>query len=909
MKYDNSCIRKIIFILALALILNLNIVSSSFVLGNKSYSVDVTYGTSKPIKGWINISLKNEPENSMLTYEDKNISILDFLNLNEADYSCSPIDCDKSYSSIGSEVSFKNFSIDERQSKLIGIKLTGNIDEINSLSFNISSNSGKSCLNPIRLDVLDDGLDEWKANEITTSEFCYIEKKFGCYNSANLAGNSPFVMGSAYCETIRVPPVKGFKVGAIVNGSGKVEFKITVTAESEKECRVFANSSGEISCNVEFDDNLEKYTDAEVCIQPVDLAGKSYGINYEDVQPCGYFGDSSNKHDFEIFAMPYKFNSVNRVSFDERLLGEDNNLGSQITDYIETKYEKNCTLGCIIPIRIYSGINQDINIFNLNLGYKSGLPKVQNKFYEIKETPVLISSDFQKLDLELANFILPSLVGDNSISIYLDGENVLSENIKIRKIAEIMDILPHTAPALVPSKFIAMVDGVSVNATNVSYKWNFGDNSVEETTNTGSIKHIYTTTGDYELELKVSNNFGVSSKTINVKVTSPKDYISQTISDYRDSIKNVSTELNKLPQWIRNEIDGTDKKLDLEGLNLEINSIEEKYKDAFTDEEYTEIMTSLLNLKIPSQLSISQTIKPMKFLQNKNQMDFSLLKAFDIEAPELNDDEKEKYYNALNNWFRENLDVLIESKTYTIGYRNGLKETLFSYVKLTLTPKDNLETYIVIKGDNKNIKFSEDVNAKDIEENAVGIKLSDFQTAKTIEFIYPDKIDPFNLPILISPELSLLETGVNVGVCNHNGVCESEENYNNCRDDCKPWTLAFIYLGILLFIAFIIYIILQEWYKRHYESSLFSNKSQLFNLINFMYNSSNQGLGKQETFSKLKNYGWTSEQMTYAWNKFKGYRTGMWEIPLFKWFENKKVKEEIEKRKGTNTNKGINPRK
>ena len=41
-----------------------------------------------------------------------------------------------------------------------------------------------------------------------------------------------------------------------------------------------------------------------------------------------------------------------------------------------------------------------------------------------------------------------------------------------------------------------------------------------------------------------------------------------------------------------------------------------------------------------------------------------------------------------------------------------------------------------------------------------------------------------------------------------------------------------------------------------------------------------------------------NEQINYALKKFKGERIGMWEIPIFKFAENKKTKEEIAKRSG-----------
>jgi hypothetical protein len=76
---------------------------------------------------------------------------------------------------------------------------------------------------------------------------------------------------------------------------------------------------------------------------------------------------------------------------------------------------------------------------------------------------------------------------------------------------------------------------------------------------------------------------------------------------------------------------------------------------------------------------------------------------------------------------------------------------------------------------------------------------------------------------------------------------------------------------------------------------LFRNKNDLFNLINFIYNSRVSGLKDREIRRKLEGAGWSGEQITYAFRKIDGKRTGMWEIPIMGAFERGKVKKEIEK--------------
>jgi len=151
----------------------------------------------------------------------------------------------------------------------------------------------------------------------------------------------------------------------------------------------------------------------------------------------------------------------------------------------------------------------------------------------------------------------------------------------------------------------------------------------------------------------------------------------------------------------------------------------------------------------------------------------------------------------------------------------------------------------------------------------------------------------------MSPQFKYLPEIIIPTECNLNGKCESNmgENSNNCSDCKKSWFwTAIFWIVILLAIAFVAYIILQEWYKRHYESSLFKDKNQLFNIINYMNNCELHQVTKPEIYKQLRGMQWRDEQIFYAWNKLHGLRTGMWEIPLFKSYEHNKLKEELKKR-------------
>jgi len=136
-------------------------------------------------------------------------------------------------------------------------------------------------------------------------------------------------------------------------------------------------------------------------------------------------------------------------------------------------------------------------------------------------------------------------------------------------------------------------------------------------------------------------------------------------------------------------------------------------------------------------------------------------------------------------------------------------------------------------------------------------------------------LNPMDTKFYISPKFSKLDVE-KTGICNHDGVCDGEngENWKNCGD-CKPYGLAALIIGIVLLIAIIVYVILRQWYKKKYETYLFKNRNDLFNIVNFINNALSKGIKPEEVVKNLKQAGWHSEQISYAFKKVKGKKIGM----------------------------------
>ncbi len=910
---------NLILIIGLFLVLSLGFILASVELGEESHEIDFSYGPGEVLRGWVNFSLDNEPANSLIRGFDSNMTLINFLNENgigcylSDDCSCFPFDCNSKYSTKGSEASSKVFSLNILETKIIGIKLTGNISQITDFSFEISTDDKKSCITPLMIDILDEDDIEWKAKEVS-EETCNIEKPYGCYEPDDSI-NSTIIGTSVLCGKIIIPAMKGYRLGAKVIGSGYADFRISLdVGGSGANCVASINGSGEISCDISLDEDLEGETEVDVCILAEARNASEYKINFEDNDVCGYVGQGTEgdrtgcedgsdtiscKHDFEIFVKPLKYNSVKKFKFDNQLMliGEDINLIEDIGDYIDRRYDSECDPECIVPIRFYSGVIQDLNIFNLNLGYTSGgLHKDPiMSFYEVEESPALISSDFMELRLEKVNILVPNDAGQEELVLKI-GDKKIEEDINIKSIPKIKSVSPSNPVYLVPTTFRIILEG---GYGNLTYNWDFGDGTPLLTTNENKIEHTYTQMGDFELIVNVSNNLGSSGRMVNLNIAHPYDAINRTIKEYKTNLENVENQIRILPDWIKKRINQIE---DVGSLKSAVNRLEEKYKQLFEtdEEELVKIMTDLITLKVPYKFDSGIVIKPGSFVLGEERLDTSVLDKFDVGNVE-EERSNVEYTNSINQWLSENLEISFESKTYLFYYEDESEKVLLSEIKLVLDPKEDIdEFFIVIEGDINNIKFKkgEDYRERDIDENNYGIRFSELTSGeqKTIEFLHPEKVEFLNPPFYVSPEFRKLEFGISVGLCNNNGVCDSGETYKNCRVDCKPWKLTLIFLGILLFIGFAVYIALQEWYKRYYESYLFKDKNRFFNLITFMNNCKNQRMGEQEIFNKLKPLGWNKEQMIYTWNKLNGKRTGMWEIPIFKLIEIKKIKQEIVKR-------------
>lgn len=876
------------FVFFILVILFIGLASATFLLGKPSYIIENSYGPGEDIRGWMNISFTNQQMNSSIKSSfGGSIKLIDLvkdkMNSNFV-YTCNPITCTSAYTSSNGATE-KNFNLNGNGSVLFGFLINGkSISDISDFGLNLESNNPEAKEIPLLIDILNDGQIDWQSYNASNN---FGEENSGCYkgivgktDTATIASDQ----AHQYCERVELSVSPKVEIGAYVTGSGAAEFTMSIKRIDEgsyKTCITTATGSGlqRIACSPA-SYKIEKDGDYFVCLRKNN--GANYQINFETNSVCGFTGSYEYRYDndFNIFARQGRFAQSTNITLNNAELLRANshteNIERDMNSYLTNVYRNNCSNGCIIPIKIYYNLGQNIRISNAHMSfYSSGvfLTDEANNLYDIQEVPPRINANAQKLYLDNANFSVPGTYGNYTFSAELDGSNILSSTIIVGKIPVIKSITPTTTAVKYPTKFIVKVnsdEGIS------KYTWDFGDGKKQDTL-INEISYTYNTIGKYQIGVTVVDKKGKSASAFfEVNIAPASEIAPGLLEETEANLEIIKAQIETLSSF---EQESVNKALNLEKVEEDISALKISISTASSETDYETILGKLLTINIPH--SIAETASTEGLLFYPQEEDINLDALSEITGDSYEPGKENAYKQSILAWNMENTNVELIYKEVSATY-GSYEEPLLKVFDIRIINNGVQKTYLVIR-DMENLLFKENYEDKElsgyryieltgVEENIV------FSTTENVDFV--------NLPIFISPAISELVL--------------AEWSPFEEEGGLKKWILFTIIVVLVLFITFVIWVILQWWYKARYETYLFKDRNNLYNLVNYISNEKKKGTKEKDIMAKLKKAGWNPEQLTYALKKYNNKNTGMLEIisldKIFNWKKNMDKKVDLPKR-------------
>jgi hypothetical protein len=917
-----SCLIGFFLALSLASAVDFDIKSNSSFIDDNYLGGDI-------ISGVLNMSFDGQ-ENSYFTNNINNqkirlLEVLNAMNFTQGrDYSCDPMNCQSYYLAINPELG-KEISLDDEK-ELYGFRIKEEnklIRSVEDLTFSVDVFANIDCYNQIYIDLFDDGSVEfynmkpYLGNGSCGTHF-YPEKKRneGCFDEEEVTRQVP-IGEDYYCELMKdIPPAASYEIGGdiiVKEAGGSISF-VMYPVEGGDEWLGWGGYdnlpvfSGAVGVIVNYS-SLEEF-DALVCVYTKGQYANDYfeiQVNEDDDEICGLVftpGDEVSEESFEIdydlYIKPRGYAAIDTVVFDKELYEETTGrrLKDDLTDYINETYGMNCSgdNGCVIPFSIWGRSSEGQAIYDVDLKYKygsgAGTTFHEDEVYEVREKPAKVSSDWLKIKVEKMDFKVPDEDGKHTFRLFLGGEEVIDEIIDV-EIGFAFELAPRFA-------YIGRETAFTANsAANITSSiWDFGDGTTPITVLGTSARHLYDEAGEYFIKVTlIKAPVGTaapknSTKRFKVVVGDAKESADLTLKDYEARIVTLESDINNYPTWVKTVIStaiGLDTKKTL------IQTKRQAYNNLganSTEDDYIAIIYELLNLDLPNSIYTSSSgVLPGDIGYGKADMTHVL----EIAGTTTNVSDMEDLKSKVFGWMAEYYGLSVSFETISAEGDSQDIEILKKY-KIEITEKKDPGTnpaYLIIPYPKNGLVFSSQADL--FSETSISggtytdVNLNEISSA---EFLIVGASAPsiINLGAYISPAPERL--GIDTRPIKKCWLenCDPEGNF--------LWGRFLIGIGIILLLFLIVYIILQSWYKRNYERHLFPNSNDLYNLLNFIYNSRRNGLKDSDIKGSLRNRKWTSEQITYAFRKLEGKRTGMWEIPIFKFAENKKVRKELEKQQG-----------
>lgn len=875
-------------VLTLFVVLGMYLANAAIYGGSPSFfNLSQTgYGPGQIIEGSLNFSLLNEPGNTLLRASIapsnimKNMTLLEFLKKANAQFNCTPTDCNVTYTA-SSPATTKVMSLTPGSEAYYGLVAFGGNVQVQNLSFEMegSSTAPSVCYEtPFKFDLLADGTVDFEYKGIGENvlEWC-AQRASECFN-INYATQSGSIETTPACQKIflnktgavnvsillsRVGDANNDKIVLLVydlNGllKGNCSFngwEVDDSSFNYNSCVVGINEVGEPTGF--YIDKADYYF---VCVKKSFGAAAQYLIKKEtqgDV--CGFYNNppsSAFTEDYAIYVAEAKFAPFNNEAFfnASTMIGNIP-LVTYVQNYIQAKYNNNCTgNGCIIPLKFISLANQQVTLKNLAFKYAPSVgatPSVDYNFYNLTVVQPLLNMSMTVVPFSAMNMTAPTQQGQYcTVNIWL-GPLSASRQFKVEAVPNVVNVFPQ---AVIPNQATTFrVVAISPsNRTIVSYVWNWGDMSADQTTTTPEATHTYTQIGNYTLTVKAIDNASmIGSKSFVITSNITKELINATIESLLAQINSVSSQYSALEPWYRDMVE-----LNLSVMNTTLLTYKSQLPTA-TAQQLATMKSDIDMMNVPINITDSLRLLESIYYPNLENIEPQYIET--VAGSAYDSSQRAQYQNAIAAWQQENVDLRISGQVKTLVYPTTSEDKV-TVVNVRL---DSLNAglgavYLIFSlpsGINYNsVKIKQ--GSYDIHNlnDAIGFEFSNLGSRETVSLALPGRHDFSSLMFYVSPKLEDLSI---------------EGRVTPGKGKKAPWGLAIFFIILIILIGAGLMWFIWRGYSEKLERKLFKNKGDLYNIMSFIKNVEAKGARKDEINEQLEKAGWTREQINYAWGKLK----------------------------------------
>ncbi len=838
------------------------IVTVSASINVNSINIENDYYVGDFLRGKLNISVNNEsPDLYIGLSNDNSVKLVDLIRDNGLEPNCIPYSCEKGYSVLVSTNS-RDVVLYNGEKELLGFYInSGNPVVIKNFNFLISSDFEEGFNKPLSFDFFD-GYYSWDFNKFSNNLFS--QNNYSCYSDNEAVFlNKKINNSQMYCSIFNFPDTGTITAGILRDGEDEKSVKVSLyyvngaSVSHKKSCEIFP---GESECNLSLGGNEYFYSGKYyICIDSGSYLSTNYVLKENQNGKCGFvkepdmdFNESNKKTSFGIYS---KYSGYSNSSYLLFKNSDYDNLVKNANLYLNSVYNKDCSYGCILPVNIFSGANQNIKIEDVNIRYTSD--KIDKTLNEISSIDNGSAKFFFNgtLDLFLGGFS----VFFKDIILYISNTVIYSDSVNIKPSPKIKEVYPlSNIPLGIDVRFFVEIDG---SANNLIYNWRI-DDQFDKNTSNPEFLYKFSKSGEYILYLTVySGNYSTSSNNV-ISVISPD--INEIKSYYliqQNQFNFLFTKLKNPDIWYYSEIwnllNITSYRDDLQKIGKTLNISE------ITTTQKNDILLKLYTQSIPIDIFVSDSLNNLVYIPEKENIDLSIIK---------------NYLGSKKNNYQEYIDVVVDWNNnfifsnysiLNINFNTNTEKTHSLMKVYDINIKSNYATnsYLIINSPKEDLKFERDFgfisyNNKSILNLSSNLnkQIKFYTLNKDISWFFSPNIDD----LILSSEIE--------NYCNNDGICnkDSGENFLNCRSDCLAVNIFLKYLIFVFVFILFLYTFIQQWYSNNYEKRIFSDKMQLNNLIVFIKSSRNLGLKDSEIENKLLIEGWTEERVKYVFLKIRG---------------------------------------